>query len=148
MIIVMHEGDDSWYTDSATVLSDKYETYILNELIPHVQNRYRTIETRFGRGVAGLSMGGYGALKFGLKSSGTFIFAGSLSGALSIPSWTVKDLEGAPANLRESVLNALGSPDSPTRKANDIFELVRSLPADRVGGLPYLYLDCGTEDEL
>src|SRR6266480_3365221 len=90
MIVVMPEGKDGWYTDSATVPNDKYESYILKELIPDVQKRYRTIETRFGRGVAGLSMGGYGALKFGLKSPDTFMFAASLSGALAEPSRTEK----------------------------------------------------------
>src|SRR6266480_7310999 len=90
MIVVMPEGKDGWYTDSATVPNDKYESYILRELIPDVEKHYRTIETRFGRGVAGLSMGGYGALKFGLKSPGTFMFAASLSGALAEPSRTEK----------------------------------------------------------
>src|SRR5881227_2594429 len=51
MIVVMPEGKDGWYTDSATVPNDKYESYVLKELIPDVQKRYRTIETRFGRGV-------------------------------------------------------------------------------------------------
>src|SRR2546422_5519222 len=95
MIVVM--------PDSATVPNDKYESYILKELIPDVQKRYRTIETRFGRGVAGLSMGGYGALKSGLKSPGTFAFAASMSGALAAPSWTDKDLKD-PGAVRDSVL--------------------------------------------
>src|SRR5215210_5007210 len=84
MIVVMPEANDSWYTDSATVATEKYETYILRELIPDVQQRYRTIEARYGRAIAGLSMGGYGAIKFGLKSPATFIFAGSMSGAFGV----------------------------------------------------------------
>jgi S-formylglutathione hydrolase FrmB len=148
IIVVTPEGNNGWYTDSAAQPNDKYESYFLSELVPDVQNRYRTIETRFGRGLAGLSMGGYGALKFGLKFPGTFIFAGSLSGALAVPSWTAKDLESASPAFRDSMLNAFGPPESSTRKANDIFELVRSLPSDRVSGLPYLYLDCGTDDEF
>src|SRR5439155_390880 len=147
MIVVMPEGKDGWYTDSATVPNDKYESYILKELIPDVQKRYRTIETRFGRGVAGLSMGGYGALKFGLKSPGTFAFAASLSGALAAASWTEKDLKDLGA-VRDSVLSVFGPAGSETRKANDIFEGVRSMTPNRVAGLPYLYLDCGTEDGL
>lgn len=76
MIIVMPEGNDGWYTDSATVPTDKYETYFLKELLPDVPKRYRTLETRFGRSIAGLSMGGYGAIKFGLKSPRYFYFCG------------------------------------------------------------------------
>ena len=147
MIVVMPEGKDGWYTDSATVPNDKYESYVLKELIPDVQKRYRTIETRFGRGVAGLSMGGYGALRFGLKSPGTFAFAASLSGALAAASWTEKDLKD-PGAARDSVLSVFGPAGSDTRKANDIFEGVRSMTPNRVAGLPYLYLDCGTEDGL
>ena len=147
MIVVMPEGKDGWYTDSATVPNDKYESYVLKELIPDVQRRYRTIETRFGRGVAGLSMGGYGALRFGLKSPGTFAFAASLSGALAAASWTEKDLKD-PGAARDSVLSVFGPAGSDTRKANDIFEGVRSMTPNRVAGLPYFYLDCGTEDRL
>ena len=147
MIVVMPEGKDGWYTDSASVPNDKYESYILKELIPDVEKRYRTIETRFGRGVAGLSMGGYGALKFGLKSPGTFAFAASLSGALAAASWTEKDLKD-PGAARDSVLSVFGTAGSETRKANDIFEIVRWMTPNRIAGLPYFYLDCGTEDRL
>ena len=79
LIIVTPEGNDGWYTDSAGVPTDKYETYFLNELIPDVEARYRTIQSRYGRAIAGLSMGGYGAFKFGLKYPGQFVFVGSMS---------------------------------------------------------------------
>jgi putative tributyrin esterase len=147
MIVVMPEGNNNWYTDSATAPSDKYESYILKELIPDVQHRYRAIETRYGRGIAGLSMGGYGALKFGLKYPGTFAFAASMSGALDAASRTEKELKD-PGVARDSVLSAFGPAGSETRKANDIFDSVRSMTANRIAGLPYLYLDCGTEDGL
>jgi S-formylglutathione hydrolase FrmB len=78
IIVVMPEGNDGWYSDSATVASDKYESYILQELIPMcsgVIGRLSPLRPR----IAGLSMGGYGALKLGLKSPGTFAFAGSLA---------------------------------------------------------------------
>ena len=145
MIVVMPEGNDSWYTDSAAKPSDKYETYILKELIPDVQHRYRTIETRYGRAIAGLSMGGYGALKFGLKFPGSFIFAGSMSGVTEAASWTAEDLKDLKA-IGDSLQPVFGSSGSETRRTNDLFELVRSMNASRVAGLPYFYLDCGTDD--
>jgi putative tributyrin esterase len=147
MIIVMLEGNNGWYTDSAAVPTDKYESYILKELIPEVQKRYRTIETRYGRGIAGLSMGGYGALKFGLRSPATFVFAGSMSGALAVASSTEDDLKGLGV-IRDSVFSVFGPVGSETRKANDIFEITRSLPAGHIAALPYFYVDCGTEDFL
>ena len=147
MIVVTPEGNNGWYTDSASTATDKYESYILNELIPDVQKRFRTIESRYGRGIAGLSMGGYGALKFGLKSPATFAFAGSMSGALAVPSWSDDDYQSL-KSIRDSAFSAFGPPGSETRKANDIFEITRNLTTERISSLPYFYLDCGTEDVL
>jgi S-formylglutathione hydrolase FrmB len=142
IIVVMPEGNDSWYTDSAITTTDKYESYILQELIPDVQQRYRTIEARYGRAIAGLSMGGYGAIKFGLKSPSTFVFAASMSGAFSAPRLTDKEI---PDGWRPSLKN-FGASESQTRTANDLFEILKKLPAARVASLPYFYFDCGTED--
>jgi S-formylglutathione hydrolase FrmB len=135
LIVVMPEGNDSWYTN-------KYESYILQELIPDVQQRYRTIEARYARAIAGLSMGGYGAIKFGLKSPHTFAFAASMSGVFAITRFSEEEV---PASWRES-LRLFGPVGSETRKANDLFEIVGKMQAERIGSLPYFYFDCGTED--
>jgi putative tributyrin esterase len=142
MIVVMPEGNDSWYIDSANVPTIKYESYILKELIPDVQQRYRTIEARYGRSIAGLSMGGYGAIKFGLKSPFTFVFAASMSGAFVVPRLAEKD---TPESWAES-LKVFGPVGRETRRANDLFEIVEKLTPARVSSLPYFYFDCGTED--
>jgi putative tributyrin esterase len=143
LIVVTPEGNDSWYTDSATATTDKYESYILRELIPDVQRRFRTIEARYARGIAGLSMGGYGAIKFGLKSPATFAFAGSMSGAFGVTRFTEAQVG---ASGWQSSLKLFGSEGSDTRLKNDLFELIRNLPANRISGLPFFYFDCGTED--
>ncbi len=148
-IVVVPEGRNSWYTDSATVPAEKFESYIVKELIPDVDTRFRTIAAREGRAVAGLSMGGYGSLKFGLKYPTMFAFAGSLSGALGAASWLPD--EKLPAFVRPSIARVYGpagEPDNETRKANDIFRLVRELTPEQTKALPFLYLDCGTEDFL
>ncbi|HXQ70272.1 MAG TPA: alpha/beta hydrolase family protein [Pyrinomonadaceae bacterium] len=142
LIVVMPEGNDGWYTDSATLNTDKYESYILQELLPDVQQRYRTIEARYGRAIAGLSMGGYGAIKFGLKSPQTFAFAASMSGAFGVTRFTEKEI---PQLWQESV-KLFGPAGSDTRKANDLFEIIGKLTTARVSSLPYFYFDCGTED--
>ena len=113
-----------------------------------MQRRYRTIETRAGRAVAGLSMGGYGALKFGVKHPELFAFAASMSGALSAATWTEAELSGGFASVWRTLAPVYGPMDSPVRAANDVFKLYRELPAERVAALPYIYLDCGTEDGL
>jgi S-formylglutathione hydrolase FrmB len=135
MIVVTPEGNDSWYTGN-------YETYILNELIPDVQQRYRTIEARYGRSIAGLSMGGYGSIKFGLKFPATFIFAGSMSGAFGVTK--LNEAETPP--LWKESLQFFGPLGSETRVANDLFEIIQKLPPARISSLPYFYFDCGTED--
>ena len=139
MIVVTPEGNDSWYTDST---NGKYESYILKELIPDVEQRYRTIEARYGRSIAGLSMGGYGAIKFGLKSPATFIFAASMSGAFVVPRLAEKE---TPESWLES-LRPFGPIGSEIRRANDLFEILEKLTPARVSSLPYFYFDCGTED--
>jgi S-formylglutathione hydrolase FrmB len=136
LIVVTPEGDNGWYTDSATVPSDKYETYILKELISDVDSRYRTIADRRSRGVAGNSMGGYGALKFGLKHPEIFSFVGSMSGALNASKRTDE----------ASLMQTFGEPNSPVRESNDLERLAREFPPERQSLLPYFYLDCGSDD--
>jgi S-formylglutathione hydrolase FrmB len=144
LIVVMPEGNNSWYVDSATVPTDKYESYILQELIPDVQRRYRTIEARYGRAIAGLSMGGYGAFKFGLKYPDRFAFAGSVSGAFAVTNYTEKETGKGAA--WETFLKLFGPVGSETRQKNDLFELVQLITPGQVTSLPYFYFDCGTED--
>jgi S-formylglutathione hydrolase FrmB len=143
MIVVVPEGREGWYTDGAGP-NEKFESYFVEELLPDVRKRFRTVESREGRAVAGLSMGGYGALKFGLKYPDKFVFAASMSGALAAASW-VEEMPVA-SFIRPSILRVFGPPDSPVRASNDIYRIARETTAERVGSLPYFYLDCGTED--
>lgn len=136
IIIITPEGGNSWYTDSATVPSDQYEAYVMRELVPDVDNRFRTIADRPGRSIAGVSMGGYGALKFGFKYPEKFSLAASMSGALDATSRTDD----------ASIMQTFGEPESPARKTNDLVRLAREFPTDRQALLPYFYLDCGTDD--
>lgn len=148
-IVVVPEGRNAWYTDSATVPNEKFESYIVEELIPDVDRRFRTVASREGRAIAGLSMGGYGSLKFGLKHPELFAFAGSMSGALAAASWLPD--EKLPEFVRPSIARVYGpadQPDNETRRANDIFRIVRGLTPEKIKALPFLYLDCGTEDFL
>jgi S-formylglutathione hydrolase FrmB len=92
-------------------------------------------------------MGGYGALKFGVKHPQLFVFAASMSGALDAASWTEADLKGRESTWR-TLLPVYGAVGSETRAANDLGKLYRELPAARVTTLPYVYVDCGTEDVL
>lgn len=143
-IIVTPEGDDGWYSDSPAIPADKYESYIVKELIPEIDKRFRTLPGREHRVIAGLSMGGYGALKFGIKFPNMFTLVGSFSGAFVTGQWS--ESVGGNKLIGKSLDKVYGPPNSESRKKNDLFSLVRALTPDKVRGLPYIYLSCGTED--
>ena len=144
-IIVMPEGNDGWYTDSASEPNDRYESYIIDELIPEIDKKFRTLADKKHRVIAGLSMGGYGSIKFGLKHSNLFSLVGSFSGALGAADWTEEDV-GTKGPIAESILTVFGAADTATRKDNNIFQMVRDISAEKTKELPFIYLDCGTED--
>jgi putative tributyrin esterase len=144
-IIVNPEGDNGWYTDSISVANDRYESYIMQELIPEIDKNFRSLPDRKNRSIAGLSMGGYGALKFGLKYPEMFSVAGSFSGALGAATIVVDEKS---KTLMGSIMNVYGDATTQTRKDNDIFAILKTLPPEKVKQLPFIYLDCGTEDFL
>ncbi|WP_026181120.1 alpha/beta hydrolase [Demetria terragena] len=92
---------------------------------------------RYWAFVAGLSMGGYGALKLALRQPGRFAAAGSLSGALDI---CAVHESGSREDLVANIWGAGGPPAE-----DDLVELLRA--ADPAA-LPALWATCGTDDEL
>jgi S-formylglutathione hydrolase FrmB len=146
LIVVTPEGNDGWYTDSAIVPADKYESYIMQELIPDVERRFRALKTRKGRAIGGLSMGGYGALKFGVKYPDQFVFAASMSGALNAATRTNANPGFAWEYVRPSIMQTFGDADNQTRADNDLYRLFREISSERIASLPFFYLDCGTDD--
>ena len=89
----------SWYFDSPIDPTFKYETYIIDELVPFIDKKYKTIASREGRAISGLSMGGHGALYLSLKHQDVFGAAGSMSGGVDIrpfsEKWNIKKRLGA-----------------------------------------------------
>lgn len=143
VIIITPEGGDGWYTDSSTDANEKYESYIIKELIPEIDKKFRTKAERANRAIAGLSMGGYGALKFGLKYPELFVVAGSFSGAFDAAQRGTGGKTTWP-----SIMSIFGKDGSETRRANDIFAIIQATDAETAGKLPFIYFDCGTEDFL
>lgn len=85
LIIVCPDGGySSWYWDSPVDSAYKYETYISKELVQWIDNKYKTIRSRSGRGITGLSMGGHGALYLAFKHLDVYGAAGSMSGGVDI----------------------------------------------------------------
>jgi S-formylglutathione hydrolase FrmB len=180
-IVVMPDGDDSFYVDSSfaidydrcmkdgtglmapaeeprdatCVRARKYETYVVHDLIGWVDAHYRTSANRDGRAIAGLSMGGFGAMELGLRHPDLFAAAASHSGALALlfrgprpfapgksELWT--DVSGwgkGAGQIGAWIRSTLGT-DIANWKAHDVVELAGKLPPGKVA----LYIDCGTED--
>ena len=140
-IIVMPDyGVSSWYVNSQANPSQRWEDFMIQDLIPYVDSHYQTIATRQGRGTAGDSMGGYGAMMLGLKHADMFTAVASLSGTLRCAEW---DGEKIGSGFQESLRAAFGSQDNPARAAEDPFELVKDVPAAQ---MPQLYFSIGEGD--
>lgn len=103
LIIVMPDGGAfSWYSDSPMIPESQYESYVVKELIPFIDSAFATHVEKNGRGVCGLSMGGFGSIKFGLKYPQVFSSASSLSGVLAVmrhpDKWSMAKVFGAQAD--------------------------------------------------
>ncbi len=91
MIIVMPDGGVTWYINSADG-SVPWEDMFLQELMPHVENEYRVREGKRFRGVAGLSMGGWGALTLSMRHPELFAGAAAFSAGV-FPDESVVEME-------------------------------------------------------
>ncbi len=139
LIIAMPDAGNSWYMNSATSPEDRYEDYIVKDFIAEIDTHYRTIREGYRRAIAGLSMGGYAAVNFSLKYPGLFAYAGGISAALDASA----DLDETRPEFREGLRKAFGESGNPARSQNDVFVLLSHSDGK---GLPYFYLDCGSED--
>ena len=141
IIVSPDGGKESWYTDNRFQSGQNYESYLIKELIPAIDAKYRTLASRENRIIAGLSMGGYGAVKFGVKYPEKFFLVGSFSGAMD----SVIKTQNYP-HLTKSIADVFGGENSQIRKDNDITAIINDASAEKLKTFPYIYLVCGTED--
>ena len=134
LAVVMPAVHRSFYTDERH--GHAYWTYVADELPRVMGSFFRFSERREDTFVAGLSMGGYGALKLALRHPDRFAAAASLSGAVDLAR-----LAGRPErrDLFARVFDGEPAPDE------DLFAL---LAAADVSALAPLHVSCGTEDPL
>jgi S-formylglutathione hydrolase FrmB len=98
-IIVMPDaGRSSYYFDSPIDKGSQYETFVTKELIQKIDGTYRTIKDRKGRIIAGLSMGGHGAMFLSTRHPELYCAAGSMSGVMDLNTSTWK----VPADFAKS----------------------------------------------
>jgi len=137
LIVVMPNGDRGHFVDAKHRAYSAYDTYITRDLAGFVDSTFRTVPGRKGRVIAGLSMGGYGALSVALRHPDMFCAASSHSGAVLACHKPIK-----PGRLAE--FRSLFGPH-PQGGPYDLVALIRGM--DR-GRLPALRIDCGRKDFL
>jgi putative tributyrin esterase len=142
LILVMPEGNDSYYTNAVERPQDRYEDYIVKDLIADVESRFPAATGRVNRAIIGVSMGGYAAVKLGLSHPELFIFAAGISPAIDVPSrpFSLKRIQQW--RYHKSIF---GTWDSTTRHNSDPFVLVRSADPAKT---PYFFLTCGDQEGL
>jgi S-formylglutathione hydrolase FrmB len=139
LAVVMPQVHRSFYTDEA--YGGRYWTFLSEELPELVASLFRVSDRREDTFVAGLSMGGYGALKWALRQPNRFAAAASLSGATDLPAVLASRERPEDPRMFERIFGdppVAGGPDDPR------WLLGRTDPST----LPPLYLCCGTEDWL
>jgi putative tributyrin esterase len=180
-IIVTPDGDDMFFVDSpmtvdydkclrdgtslfdhedpltTCVRTPRYETYIVRDLVDWVDATYRTIRRRDGRGIAGVSMGGFGALMIGMRHADVFAAVAAHSGvdallykgphpyaAGAVELYDDPATYGSDNNALDVYKRHVFGPDIAFWRDHDPAYLAQQLAPGRLA----IYIDCGTEDGL
>ena len=135
LAVVMLAVNHSFYTNEAR--GERYWDYVAEELPEAMHTFLRLSDKPEDTFVAGLSMGGYGAMKLALTHPERFRCAGSFSGAVNAAAMTRR---------RPSALDRIFGTDDVEGTEHDLFHLLKvNAKAPRK---PKLYISCGTEDFL
>ncbi len=149
MIIVTPDGFKSFYINAADG-SLSYEDFFIKELIPHIEKTYKVKSEKKFRGIAGLSMGGYGTLIYALKYPKLFAAAAPLSAVV----WSDSDISSASDNIYNSLF---ATSDKKNVKGmdrindawfkNSPLKLIETNSVEALSSVKY-WIDCGDDDFL
>lgn len=142
LAVVMPEVHRSFYTDMKH--GGAYWTYISEEVPALCERLFPLSKKREDRFAAGLSMGGYGAFKLGLRLPERYAAVASLSGAVDILGL---EADAASEERKRFFSDIFGPLDEARGGEDDLMALARGLAASGKT-LPKFFLACGTEDFL
>jgi enterochelin esterase-like enzyme len=149
MIIVTPDGFTSFYINAADG-SFNYEDFFIKELIPHIEKTYKVKAEKRFRGIAGLSMGGYGSLLYALKYPDLFAAAAPLSAAIWTPD-QIKEMSKSQFDgyfINSIGKNLMGADRlTPTWLANSPLGLIDKKTKEELSSVRY-WIDCGDDDFL
>ena len=142
-IVVMPEGGKSFYVNSFDG-HERYEDFMIQEFIPAIDRKYRTLASREARGISGVSMGGFGALHLAMQHPDVFGAASAHSAALIEKFPNPLPSEGRWGFYARVLQEPFGSPlNEAYFDANNPLTLAGH--PDRFASLK-LYFDCGDQD--
>jgi putative tributyrin esterase len=142
LILVMPEGDDSYYVNAAERQQDRYEDYIVKDLIADVESKFPVATGRANRAIIGVSMGGYGAIKLALSHPDLFVFSAGISPAVDVPSRPFSIKRISQWQHHRSIFGPWGGQ---AQRGDDPFVLARAADPAK---MPYLFLSCGDQEGL
>jgi enterochelin esterase-like enzyme len=149
MIIVMPNGDSSFYINSYDG-KENYEDFFIKEFMPSIEKTYRVKAEKKYRGVAGLSMGGYGSLIYGLKYPDLFAAAAPLSAAVWSDDETINFSEEQWTETNGQLFGrGLKGRDRLTKSwySNSILKIIETKSVEDLKKVRY-WIDCGDDDGL
>ena len=146
LAVIMPAGENHFYVDCAAT-GEGYGRFIGEELVEQTRRLFHLSRKREDTYIAGLSMGGYGALRNGLKYADTFGYVAGLSSGLIFDKMKKADNSSGDYTQRRSYYEAIFG-DLAALEGSDKDYRALYLKAKEAGNAPRLYLACGTEDFL
>ncbi|HEV8631424.1 MAG TPA: alpha/beta hydrolase-fold protein [Thermoanaerobaculia bacterium] len=144
-LLIAPQGDHSFWADSWDG-ARRYETWVGDELPRQVAARWAVRRGRAGRGYVGISMGGMGAMRAGLRHARDTGAIASVSGLL-VPLDAAFVRDASPL-LRRSLRRAFGpGPDEEALRRGDPYRALGAIDAVPAGERPRLLLLAGRADK-
>jgi putative tributyrin esterase len=142
LLLVMVDGACSYYMNAALNPKDRYEDYLVHDVLADVESRFPVLPGRENRAVVGVSMGGFAAVKLAFTRPDLFAFAGAISPAIDVPS---RRFSWSRWSQSMRFRNIFGPTGSETRIHSDPFILVKTAEPAKT---PYLYITAGAQEPL
>jgi len=148
LAVIMPSGENKFYVDIEASL-DMYGVFIGEELVNFTRELFPLSHNRKDTFIAGLSMGGYGAIRNGLKYADTFGYIAGLSSALIQDEVLAStyEVKQSPFGNRKYYESVFGDIDKLPGSDMDVCALVKKRLTEKKP-IPKMYIACGTEDSL
>lgn len=149
MILVMPDGGVSWYVNNYNG-AVAWEDMFIDEFMPHIESEYRVRTKKEYRGIAGLSMGGYGSLVLAMRHPELFAAVAAFSSGIV----TREDWTASPQDRYDRTWGVVFGPGlAGSARVTEhwlrysVLDIVENTAADELKQVRY-YIDCGDDDFL